>query len=380
MTVEAFTGIELVDAVLRKLAEVAVKGATPKCDVTSGPLDLVPPAGQAPQLNWCLYRVNPHPSYRNMEAPRGQAPGSRGNPPVALQLHYLLSVVPADGANHPTKTEDASRMLGLVVHLLHRARAIVDEQDPDVGALLSNSTLLEPLRITMEPLDLDTLTKLWTAAAKPMRLGVGYSVSLAFIVDDERHAPGPPVLEPPHIDVEPSMGPRFDGITPDRVWRGAATSAKVLGAIGDLTFELLGSASDPTPGHWVLPATPGPDSTYGLALGAVPADLVAGVRPIEVRATIGGKLFARDQAAVAVVPQVVSGTVGPANLASARELSLTTAHVGNDCEAIVNGAAIGQADVHVVSATAVTLTVVKAPSYQVMLRSGGLAGPMATVS
>ena len=64
--------------------------------------------------------------------------------------------------------------------------AIVGDGGP-VPSRRLRTPLVEPLRITLETLDLEAITKLWTAASQPMRLSVGYEVSLV-VVD----APGRP--------------------------------------------------------------------------------------------------------------------------------------------------------------------------------------------
>jgi len=45
----------------------------------------------------------------------------------------------------------------------------------------------------MQNLDLEALTKVWTAAAQPLRLSVGYEVSLVAVEQQARSTSGPPV-------------------------------------------------------------------------------------------------------------------------------------------------------------------------------------------
>jgi len=75
------TAIQGVDDILRKLASDAVASLTPKPDISIGPLDR---QDTTLRLNWFLYRINPDPSYRNMEPPRTGWQTARGNPPLAL--------------------------------------------------------------------------------------------------------------------------------------------------------------------------------------------------------------------------------------------------------------------------------------------------------
>ena len=59
------------------------------------------------------------------------------------------------------------------------ANAIVGEGDPALSPLAK--PLVEPLRITLDALDLESISKLWTATTQPLRLSVGYEVSLVVV-------------------------------------------------------------------------------------------------------------------------------------------------------------------------------------------------------
>ena len=76
---------------------------------------VVPPsASEASQINLFLYLVTPNPGWRNEQLPSRDASGRQRltNPPLALDLHYLLSVY-SGGDLH------AEILLGYAMQLLH---------------------------------------------------------------------------------------------------------------------------------------------------------------------------------------------------------------------------------------------------------------------
>src|SRR5277367_2181461 len=67
---------------------------------------------ESPQLNLYLYHVTPNPGWRNVGLPSRNSDGDRiANPPLALDLHYLLT---AYGA----KDFDSEILLGYAMQLM----------------------------------------------------------------------------------------------------------------------------------------------------------------------------------------------------------------------------------------------------------------------
>ena len=84
------------------------------------------------------------------------------------------------------------------------ANAIVGEGDPALSPLAK--PLVEPLRITLDALDLESISKLWTATTQPLRLSVGYEVSLVVVDALARStSPGRPSRER-RVAVAPTHG------------------------------------------------------------------------------------------------------------------------------------------------------------------------------
>jgi hypothetical protein len=363
----AANAIQVVDDTLKKLADTGLTDVPmlPKPDVTVGPLDR---DADGPRLNWFLYRVSPNAAYRNMEPPRNGSRTSRGKPPLALDLHYLLTAYPAD----PTATGDQEQTghiaLAAAMRRLHE-NAIVGDGSPFLP--LATAPLPEPLRIALETLDFETLSKVWTAAAQPIRLSVGYVVTVVFVDALTTHTPGPPVREARSV-VVPSMGPRVLSVTPARIGADADARVAVTGALPTTAYTLAEEGGDPAGAPadgW--PMTVVASSAGGVVLRLPRHDLVAGTRRLDATATAEGLPFGRDSIGVTVVPVVVGNS---APVVSGGSVTLTTAHTGDDTELFFEGRLVAVAGV---TPTTVTFTVPAASmgTRTLMLRSGRVAGP-----
>jgi len=155
---------------------------------------VVPSDGtESTQLNLFLYRVAPNPAWRNAGLPAYDPDGRHrtGNPPLALDLHYLLSAY-SGGDLH------AEILLGYAMQLMHEFPVITREMiraaltpSPDVGVLLppalralSDCGLadqVELLRITPLTIDTEEVSRLWSATQSSYRPSAAYQVSVVLI-------------------------------------------------------------------------------------------------------------------------------------------------------------------------------------------------------
>lgn len=377
----AASGIHLVDEVLRQFSKDAlqtVSGASTN-DVTLGPLDR---DGDGLRINWFCYKIDPHPSFRNMEHPATGWKTSRGKPPVALMLHYLLSVFPAN-VTTGNPIEIAHNALAAVMQRVHGTNMIIGPDHPMMALLFGGQHphLVEPLRIAMEPLDLEALSKIWTASTKPMRTSVGYLVSLVFLETLETHAAGPPVLENPHIIVLPDMGFALVGVDPSRVSADVEFIVGANGPTDHLDAVVLPAPGDPAQQNWpvaVRAVTPaGVHMKLDLTAHPTLDELVAGARVLDVTSSVDGKVIGADRAALMLVPTITAATM-TGMVGSTRTIALTTRHAGPDTEVFVGGP-VDPADVTVTSPRQVGVllnasnTITGAVA--IVLRSGKVAGP-----
>lgn len=197
-----------VSAVLRRLltnglgdVDLSIFGGAANT-VTVHPPDLIQTgANELAQLNLYLYRVAPNAALRNEGLASHSAAGERlTNPPLALDLHYLLM---AYGA-HELYPE---ALLGYGMQVLHEfpflsrkfirdtwAAGVVDPVDH----ALADSGLadqIESIKITPETLSTEEMSKLWTAFQAKHRPCAAFQVSVV-LIQAQRAARTPlPVLK-----------------------------------------------------------------------------------------------------------------------------------------------------------------------------------------
>jgi hypothetical protein len=365
------TAIQGVDDTLKKLTTDAVAGLTEKPDITVGPLDR---DSDALRLNWFLYRISPNLAYRNMEPPRNGWRSARGHPPLALELGYLLTAFPSSESNAGDQEQFAHAALAAAMQALH-ANAIVDESDPALSPLAK--PLVEPLRITLDSLDLESITKLWTATTQPLRLSVGYEVSLVVVESLQAHLAGPPVRER-RVAVAPTMGPRIGSVEPPRASFPDQLLVRAEGLTAGAVWTLARADGDPAgPSEgWAMTVVASPPAPPGAVSLQLPrADLTPGARSLDVTESEAGLLVGHDSIGLTVVP-IVTGPSGA--LAKGAPVDIDVAHAAADVEVFLAGVRLEASSVTFVSPTKVTITIppaTPAGPTEIVLRAGKLAGP-----
>lgn len=175
--------------------------------VSVQPPDRVLAAGsETSQLNLFLYAVTPNPGWRNEGLPARDLGGRQrlGNPPLALDLHYLLSAY-SGGDLH------AEILLGYAMQLLHEqpvlTRAAIRtalNPSPSVGGALppalralAESGLadqLELVKLTPNYLNNEEMSKLWSATQSHLRPSMAYVASVVLIESGQPARTPLPVL------------------------------------------------------------------------------------------------------------------------------------------------------------------------------------------
>lgn len=134
------------------------------------------------QLNLFLYQLLPDAAWSNMSIPGQVANGETGNPPLALVMHYMLT---AFGRDNDTNIPFGHYLLGQAMSVLFdHALLGADEIRNATAVALPVSNLdkqVERVRISLQPLSLEEISKLWTGLATQYRLSVVYEVSVALI-------------------------------------------------------------------------------------------------------------------------------------------------------------------------------------------------------
>jgi hypothetical protein len=218
--------------------------STPRPETPEGPVV------EPPRVNLFLYRVAESPFLRNQEIPGRGHPAAYGHPPLALTLYYLVTAYGSTGTPLDDVADEtpAQMLLGSAMRVLHDLPVITDQlitQRAPTGRPILHESLhgeFEQVKLVLDPLSLEDITKVWTALTQRFRLSAAYAVSVVQIESRRVRAFPRPVGEPPEA------GPRVHvvtlrqmQITDVRVRRAGETSERTTphARIGD-TLILLG--------------------------------------------------------------------------------------------------------------------------------------------
>ncbi len=280
---------------------------------------------EATQLNLFLRQITPNSGWRNEGLPsRDGSGGNRlSNPPLALDLHYLISAYGAADLH-------AEILLGYAMQLLHEnpiitrgAIRIALQPSPDVGVTLppalralASSGLqdqIEQLRITPEYLNSEEISKFWTAAQARYRPSAAYQVSVVLIqATDPTRTPLPVLSRQGFVrpDLLPPV-PTIDAVVPDSGQPVAqlGTMIALNGHHLDGSGREVVLSNDRFKIEKTLPALPGGGETLmQFSIPAVQAnDFPVGVYRVGGRVQLAGESAPRqtNQLAMTLAPQVI---------------------------------------------------------------------------
>ena len=159
--------------------------------VTVQPLDQARTGITQAQLNIFLYQALPNAAWRNLDMPRQVRPGESGMPPLALNLHYLITAY-GRGQNDTSVTNP--RVLGGAMSVLHDHPLLGREE---LAVALPDSAVaaqFERLRITPLPIGVEEISKLWTVFQTQYRVSAAYEVTVLLIDSCNPVKAPPPVL------------------------------------------------------------------------------------------------------------------------------------------------------------------------------------------
>lgn len=171
------------------------------------------------RINLYLYRVSECPYLKNQDIFDLGNPGAYGNPPLSLDLHYIVTAFGAT-SEEPYKNETRAHfLLGSAMRILHDHPVIsrdfrTSEDQPILHESLRNS--YEQLKVQLDLLNLEDITKIFTALELPYQLSASYKISVIQIESKkQRRFPRPvgePPLQGPRILVYPLSLPRINEI------------------------------------------------------------------------------------------------------------------------------------------------------------------------
>lgn len=232
--------------------------------VSALPPDRVVPVNgtESTQLNLFLHQVTFNTGWRNHALPSRDGSGQQrlSNPPLALDLHYLLSAYSAEELG-------SEILLGYAMQLLHEVPVLdrkaittaltpspsVDTNLPPALRALAECGLadqVEQIKLVPDPLSSEEMSKLWTAVQSHYRPSAAYVATVVLIESSKPTRPTLPVLTRGPVDpvthLERGVVVQADLLPPfPTIQTVAAASGQPAATIG-ATVELTGHHLDGT--------------------------------------------------------------------------------------------------------------------------------------
>ncbi len=175
---------------------------------------------ESAQLNLFLYHVTPNPGWCNVGQPSRNEHGERlTNPPLALDLYYLLSA-------YGKQDFEAEILLGYATQLLHETPVLTRDairrslvSPPPVGGGILPPALqtlvasdladqVELIKISPKPMTTEEISKLWTAFQAKYRPSVAYHASVV-LIESKNPARSPLPVLTRAVMVQPNLIPPY---------------------------------------------------------------------------------------------------------------------------------------------------------------------------
>ena len=331
LAIAAVTAVlkDLLDNTLIDHAVTTPVGGT--VTVTALPPDRIKTGNdETTQLNLFLYHVTPNPGWRNNDLPSRDGRGERlTNPPLALDLHYLLT---AYGA----KDFHAEIVLGYAMQLLHETpvltrdaiRKALSPTPVSGGGGLSPSlrTLgtsdladqVEQIKICPEALSTDEVSKLWSAFQTHYRPTAAYQASVVLIQSRRATKLALPVRER-RLHVMPFQPPMIEAVSPQVAMAGSQLIIQGQNLKGDVVKVSFGT----------MDVDPDTISESHIEV-TLPAVLLAGVNTVQVAHQLNfgttqepHRGFESNVAAFMLAPRITTPTTPPISVARGSSLALS---------------------------------------------------------
>jgi hypothetical protein len=156
-------------------------------------------AAESPQANLFLYRATENGALKNQMIPGQGHPSEYGHPPLSLILHYLLTAYGATDDNGLVNETRAHFLLGSAMRVLHDYPVITGSlmtvNSPPVQVLHESLRgEFEQVKVALDPISLEDISKVWTALTRPYRLSSAYTVSVVQIESRRIKTLAAPVL------------------------------------------------------------------------------------------------------------------------------------------------------------------------------------------
>jgi hypothetical protein len=355
------------------------------------------PAVENARVNIFLYRVGENGAWKNQDLPGLASSGAYGKPPLSLDLYYLLT--PFGTTEDGTLFNDtrAHYVLGSAMRVLHDIPVITDDLTTvrfNPGQTILDASLLgqiERIKVYLEPINLDDLSKVWTAMSLPFRASAAYQVSVVLIESEQpRTYPklvGQPPAAGPFVTAVPFRSPQILRVGVRRPSDSPGTERPIAYARAADTLILHGQALSGSGRHVLLGGfdassgvTAATDSAIEVTVPDNPA-LGPGPQTIIIRfdVPIGRSdvrpLLTSNVAVFALVPRVDS--VSSNLVTNPRTVTLTGANlfdIPSSSFVIVGGSIIAGSTYTAAARNAITLPLpasLGAGTYPIRVRAAG---------
>jgi len=301
---------------------VDVRAVAPDLVLTNGALS-------NPTVNIFVYQVTPNTGWRNVDLASRNSAGDRlTNPPMALDIHYILSAYAEDDLH-------AEMLLGGAMQLLHEMPGLDRNRITTALATLSVelqgcglADQIERIKITPEPLNSEEMSKLWSAIQSNYRPSVVYLATVVLIQEEKPGRSALPVLVRGANDSGPAIQPNLIPPVPTILsieYPGEQLSALLGSTIRIHGHNLEGNnvevvfshgRLDEPPQNVAVAAAGISDRLLELQIPNVPADWAAGIYSLEVRLERPGETYTRssNQLPFVVAPTLTLPPTAPASV------------------------------------------------------------------
>jgi Pvc16 N-terminal domain/IPT/TIG domain len=233
------------------------------------------------RLNLFLYQTTLNQGWRNVGMPALDSRGERvANPPLALDLHYLLTAF-------GQKTFHAELMLGYAMNLFHQVPVLTRDDIRKALKKLQDSTnnaekaisscdladQIEQIKIIPQSTNTEELWKLWSAMQSQYHPTVTYQISVV-LIESQRPTKSPLPVATLNLLALPFNRPSIESISPPIPTAGAQITIVGQNLQAEIVEVSLG-AEPP------LPTTP-PDISAKQIQVTLPTTLKAGINTVQV--------------------------------------------------------------------------------------------------
>jgi len=315
-------------------------------------------SGAELQVNLFLHQVTPNPGLRNIGWPSVAADGSTPltNPPLALDLHYLLTAY---------ASEDflAEALLGYAVLLLHENPVLLRAQirtaltpanlpaTNPLSPFLGSSGLadqIEMMKVTSATLGREEMAWLWTALKADYRPTFPFQVSVVLIEPQNSVVSGIPVLQRT-VTAQPNLLsplPTISAVSPPNGQPAASLGdvvtvqgSNLTGATGVLLINSLRGIRQSIASLSNVGNTSFQFTVPSPALPP-PNDFPAGVYVLSAQVTSGSDVVSTNSLPFAIAPTITSPF--PGTLTSGPSVNVTVScapdlRVGQQASLLIGG-------------------------------------------